>query len=284
MFLVMGTYAKTTAQENNEFSAFAKTEKILMLKAYAHKDIAGYRKNLDIFLARYDTLNDKNKRMYSWELDEEYYLLACAYAHAGNKKNALDYLEKSNDDDYDELKNDHDLDNLRKEPKFIKMLAAAKEKKAGYRFTLQKAPGYNLNEKNDLPTFTYQPADDANLMALKKVFNLDSIAGGGYDETRMINLLHWAHNIIKHNGNKGNPDVKNGYHGAMADPAKFNAQVKVFFLSIGTAENVAGARATHAALNAAGIKHVYYEAPGTAHEWQTWRKSLHEFAPLLFQN
>jgi len=33
----------------------------------------------------------------------------------------------------------------------------------------------------------------------------------------------------------------------------------------------------------AGIKHVYYESPGTAHEWQTWRRSLHEFAPLLFQ-
>lgn len=25
-------------------------------------------------------------------------------------------------------------------------------------------------------------------------------------------------------------------------------------------------------------------SPGTAHEWQTWRRSLHEFAPLLFQN
>lgn len=24
--------------------------------------------------------------------------------------------------------------------------------------------------------------------------------------------------------------------------------------------------------------------PGTAHEWQTWRRSLREFAPLLFQN
>jgi hypothetical protein len=28
---------------------------------------------------------------------------------------------------------------------------------------------------------------------------------------------------------------------------------------------------------------VYYEAPGTAHEFETWRKSLHGFAPLLFQ-
>ena len=27
----------------------------------------------------------------------------------------------------------------------------------------------------------------------------------------------------------------------------------------------------------------YYESPGTAHEFQTWRRCLHEFAPLLFQ-
>ena len=33
----------------------------------------------------------------------------------------------------------------------------------------------------------------------------------------------------------------------------------------------------------AGIKTVFYESPGTAHEWQTWRRSLNEFAPLLFQ-
>jgi enterochelin esterase-like enzyme len=39
----------------------------------------------------------------------------------------------------------------------------------------------------------------------------------------------------------------------------------------------------HDALEKAGIKTVYYESPGTAHEWQTWRRSLKEFAPLLFQ-
>ena len=38
----------------------------------------------------------------------------------------------------------------------------------------------------------------------------------------------------------------------------------------------------HEALEKAGIKHVYYESPGTSHEWLTWRRCLHEFAPLLF--
>jgi enterochelin esterase family protein len=39
----------------------------------------------------------------------------------------------------------------------------------------------------------------------------------------------------------------------------------------------------HKELVDAGVKHVYYESPGTAHEWLTWRRDLHEFAPLLFQ-
>jgi len=39
----------------------------------------------------------------------------------------------------------------------------------------------------------------------------------------------------------------------------------------------------HEALTQAGIKHGYYESPGTSHEWLTWRRDLREFAPLLFQ-
>jgi len=35
-------------------------------------------------------------------------------------------------------------------------------------------------------------------------------------------------------------------------------------------------------LEKAGFKNVFYQSPGTAHEWQTWRRDLHEFAPLLF--
>jgi len=31
------------------------------------------------------------------------------------------------------------------------------------------------------------------------------------------------------------------------------------------------------------IKYVYYESPGTSHEWLTWRRSLKEYAPLLFK-
>jgi enterochelin esterase-like enzyme len=81
----------------------------------------------------------------------------------------------------------------------------------------------------------------------------------------------------------GSADVQNGYNGAMRDAQQFNHQVKVFYLSMGTKENIDNFRKVNAALDAAGINHVAYEAPGTAHEFQTWRKSLYGFAQLIFK-
>jgi S-formylglutathione hydrolase FrmB len=37
------------------------------------------------------------------------------------------------------------------------------------------------------------------------------------------------------------------------------------------------------ALKTAGIQAIWFESPGTAHEWQTWRRSLYDFAPRLFR-
>jgi enterochelin esterase-like enzyme len=77
-------------------------------------------------------------------------------------------------------------------------------------------------------------------------------------------------------------DVKTICGGAFADPAAFNNKIKVLFLGIGSVEGP-GTKAFSDALTAAGIHNVYYESPGTAHEWLTWRRALREFTPLLFK-
>ncbi len=82
----------------------------------------------------------------------------------------------------------------------------------------------------------------------------------------------------------GFPGVETGYNGLLAKPDEFNKQVKVFFISMGSKEGPNTGRTIHETLDKAGIKNVYYEAPGTAHEFQTWRKSLYYFTQLLFQN
>jgi enterochelin esterase family protein len=83
-------------------------------------------------------------------------------------------------------------------------------------------------------------------------------------------------------------DLKNIYNGAMAEPAEFNKKVKVFFFSTGTEpplENPEGLKTHQEQLKAAGITNSHlYISPATSHEWQTWRRSLNEFAPMLFQN
>ena len=67
------------------------------------------------------------------------------------------------------------------------------------------------------------------------------------------------------------------------DMADFKKKVKLVFASSGSRENGAASKTNAEDLNKAGIKAVYYESPLTAHEWLSWRRSLHEFAPLLFQ-
>ena len=83
-----------------------------------------------------------------------------------------------------------------------------------------------------------------------------------------------------------NLDITTVYDGVFADPAAFAKKVNLLWLGIGTAEPermLEGIRGLHASLTEAGIEHVYWESPGTDHEWQTWRRDLKDFAPRLFR-
>ena len=62
-------------------------------------------------------------------------------------------------------------------------------------------------------------------------------------------------------------------------------KVKLVFMSYGSRERGSdGIMAEADTLNMAGIKGVSYVSPLTAHEWQSWRRSLYEFAQLLFKD
>lgn len=81
-------------------------------------------------------------------------------------------------------------------------------------------------------------------------------------------------------------DFKTVYNGVWADPDAFNRKMKLVYLSIGTTEPERMYQSVnnfHLNLEKIGIRHVYYESPGTSHEWQTWRRSLHQFAGLIFK-
>ncbi len=105
-----------------------------------------------------------------------------------------------------------------------------------------------------------------------------SMGGGQTRQITLANLDKFSHIGLFSGGSIAANDP------ALADPAAFKQKVKVLFVSYGSKENTAAAKANHEALEKLGIKNTYYESPNTAHEWQTWRRSLYQFAPLLFQD
>jgi enterochelin esterase-like enzyme len=81
-------------------------------------------------------------------------------------------------------------------------------------------------------------------------------------------------------------DPKTDYNAVFADPAAFAKKVHLLWMGVGTNEPErmrAGLQRLHTSLVEANIQHVFYESPGTDHEWQTWRRDLKDFAPRLFQ-
>ncbi len=80
-------------------------------------------------------------------------------------------------------------------------------------------------------------------------------------------------------------DPKTDYNGVFADPSAFAKKVHLLWIGVGTNEPErmrAGLLRLHTSLDEAKIQHVFYESPGTDHEWQTWRRDLKDFAPRLF--
>jgi enterochelin esterase-like enzyme len=79
-------------------------------------------------------------------------------------------------------------------------------------------------------------------------------------------------------------DPKIAYNGVFADAAIFRKKVKLLWMGAGVAEAAAhqSNQAWHGTLEKAGIPNVFFDCP-FAHEWQTWRYDLQDFAPRLFR-
>ena len=74
----------------------------------------------------------------------------------------------------------------------------------------------------------------------------------------------------------------------LTDAADFKKTNKVLFMSAGgretgMAEGDNSVSKVAEDLKAIGINAHSYISPETAHEWQTWRRSLYQFAQLLFK-
>jgi enterochelin esterase-like enzyme len=135
---------------------------------------------------------------------------------------------------------------------------------------------FNINPFQTVLTDELIPYVDANFRTKANQANraMAGLSMGGF-ETHTITL------------NK--PDLFSYYalmSGGVYTPAeiKDKSKAKLIFLSCGSKENPDRVRKAAADLKSAGFNAVSYVSEGTAHEFQTWRRSLRELAPLLFKN
>lgn len=78
-----------------------------------------------------------------------------------------------------------------------------------YLVTLKKASLYDQSQQRELPTFTYLNKEDKRLQEINASFNLDSIAGKGSEISKLLNVMHWVHGLVRHDGSSDNPKLKN---------------------------------------------------------------------------
>jgi len=123
------------------------------------------------------------------------------------------------------------------------------------------------------------PSIDANFRTLTDRENraMAGLSMGGMQTrtTTMANLDKFAYIGLFSGGNIPLAQIQ--------DPSAFKKQVKAVFFGNGQAENSGPSKAAAEELKQAGINAFFYESPRTAHEFLTWRRCLHEFAPLLFK-
>jgi len=74
---------------------------------------------------------------------------------------------------------------------------------------LKNAGKYDYTDNRYIPKFTYQSPENSNLQRIRQDLKLDSIAGKGSELSQIFNLLHWVHNLVRHDGSSDNPTLKN---------------------------------------------------------------------------
>jgi enterochelin esterase family protein len=179
------------------------------------------------------------------------------------------------------------MDNLIAEGKARPMLVVMEQGYAVKAGQAAPAPGTRAGDAfGDLVVHDLVPMIDRTYRTLadrqqRAIAGL-SMGAGQAMQIGLANLDRFAA-IGSFSGGNRSFDPKTSYAGAFADSRRVNRTLDLLWIGCGTEDRLyPGAAALHQALDAAGVRHTWFEGPGS-HEWQVWRKHLQDFAPRLFR-
>ena len=207
MLLAVTTFGQTDSKAMNDFIASYQNFENQYQDFYNNKDYKQIEKLLQemLILSQNLKLDSAEIKEYQQTIEminaSTYYNLACIYSLLNKKNEAVAAYEKSIQygyDDYRHVLSDSDLDNIRKDKKFVALTETIKQ--FDKLTILQSANGYQKENNDSLPKFTYQSVESDILKQVRSFFNLDSIAGNGDEVSKILNILKWTHDNIRHDG------------------------------------------------------------------------------------
>ncbi|MDR0754746.1 MAG: transglutaminase domain-containing protein [Prevotellaceae bacterium] len=202
-----------TAQTNNlsrqEFIQQAGIFEKSISEDFKNKNYESLEKTLNeaitLFLRLSARLSNEDKEEAKILQANNFYNLACAYSLQNRKEEAIVAFEKCIKDwnymNYSHANADSDLDNIRNDSRFIELMQSIKKNKGDYLYILKQAGKYEKADTAQLPCFEYENVNNKRLKDVKDFFKLDSVVGQGDEISKIINLMTWVHNAIKHDGN-----------------------------------------------------------------------------------
>jgi hypothetical protein len=206
-----GRAAAQNAPANQAFQAYCTQQSADIKQLVAAKQYPQALAKYADWHRAYDQLDPATRQQFSGLPASLYYNEACYYALAKNRAGAVQAFRQAVGAGYKNYGHtlvDTDLDYVRGDKEFKQQLALMRAR-GDYRYILQQAQAYAPQPSVQLPAFTYQAATELQLVALRQQYKLDSIAGAGSDVAQAINLMHWVHNRIQHDGNHENPALRN---------------------------------------------------------------------------
>ena len=222
------------------------------------------------------------------------YVYTPAEYEQGNKKYPVLYLQHGMGEDergwHEQGRMANIMDNSIAAGKSVPMIVVMDYGNCGYGFGAKKGENMQTFGASFYPILL-----DEIIPYIEKTFRVKAdrenramagLSWGGHQtfDVALTNLdkFAWMGTFSGAIFNMPGTDFKTLYDGAFADADKFNKEVHYLFMGMGSEENF-GADTFVKNLHAIGINATYYESPGTAHEWLTWRRCLNEFIPHIFK-
>lgn len=159
---------------------------------------------MENFLSYFYSLPEELQKSMQYIPAWRNFYLARYHASENNKDKSLDCFTKAmklgltNDKNaYLSARYDKIFDIIRNEPQFCEYYEIMDDK-FSFRSILRRCGEYAPDSLNFY--VKYASPDDSSLVKLRNRFNLDSVAGNGDELSKIKNLLHFVHELIRHDG------------------------------------------------------------------------------------